>query len=381
MGRPQLGSRLLRFKALEFASRHVPTLVRQMPFAHDVRRAIDVGTILEQFEQEQDVLLTPPEAELAKRLPNPPAKHVSRRIALVQLQGVTVLGNTGKLMDENRRVLLRSRLEPLTVEVNDFRAERSHPVQMPPDNYVYFMGEHSGHVHFFHFLFDRLPRLFYLLERFAFGRESLVILINENPPAFQRDIFGFVGRRYPNARFRQIPRRERWRLPFCYCIDDCNTTTRATLLAPETLAFMRDLVLAGYGLEPKTPHRRLYVNRGDARKRKLLNEAEVWPLFAAKGFQSVSAAQLSFREQVALFSEAEAITGPHGAGLSHILFAPGVGTLEIFPADKAFDIDYLYLTKSMGGTYDAVIGSAGNRLGHFRIDPEALRTALERFLT
>ena len=74
------------------------------------------------------------------------------------------------------------------------------------------------------------------------------------------------------------------------------------------------------------------------------------------------------------------IAGPHGAGLSHILFAPhGVKTLEIFPADKAFDIDYFFLTKAMGGTYDAVIGSKGGRLGWFSIDPDDVERALARF--
>jgi hypothetical protein len=379
MGNPQFGSRLLRFKALQFASLHFPLLTRQMPFCAYVRRVIDVGEVVEQFEEEQDLVLNSAEAAVAARLPNPPAAHVSRRIALVRLRDVTALGNTGKLIDQSRGLLFRSQLEPLAVEVNDFRAERSQPVQMPPDNYVYFMGEHSGHAHFFHFLFDRLPRLFYLLERFALGSEPLVILSNEDPPAFQRDIFGFIASRYANVQFRQVPQRERWRLPFCYFIDDHNTTTRATFLAPDTLAFMRALILGGYGITPKPPHRRIYVNRGDARKRKLLNESEIWPLFAAKGFEPVSAAQLSFREQAALFGEAEAIAGPHGAGLSHILFAPGVGTLEIFPADKAFDIDYLYLTKAMGGIYDAVIGSPGNRLGHFRIDPSEIAKALDRF--
>jgi hypothetical protein len=379
MGNPRLGSRLARFQALRFATKAFPALRKHVPFFFNVHRAVDHGAIVEQFAEEQDMVLSPAESALAKRLPNPPPPHVSRRIALVRLENATVLGNTGRLIDERAGVLLRSRLEPLAVEVNDFRAERSRPVEMPPANYVYFMGEHSGHAHFFHFLFDRLPRLFYLLERFSAGREPLVMLSNAEPPAFQRDIFGFIAARYPNVEFRQIPRRERWRLPHLYFVDDYNTTTRATFRARETLAFMRSLTVEGYGLRPAPPHRRIYVNRGDARKRRLLNEAELWPLFAAKGFQSVSAATLTFREQVALFSEAEAIAGPHGAGLSHILFAPGVKTLEIFPADKAFDIDYFYLVKAMGGSYDAVIGSRGNRLGHFRIDPADVEKALQRF--
>jgi capsular polysaccharide biosynthesis protein len=378
MARPQLGSRLMRFKALEYASRKFPALARAVPFAQDVRFAIDVGQTVETFTEERDVVLTPSESELAERLPNPPRAHVRRDIALLRLENVTILGNTGRVIDESRGVLLRSRLEVLAVQVNDFRAETSRVVAMPPANYVYLMGEHSGHAHFFHFLFDRLPRLFYLLERFSLGREPLVILSNENPPPFQRDIFGFIGARYSNVRFAQIPSRERWRLPQLLFIDDYNTTTRATFLARETLDWMRDLILEGYGIRPNAPRRRLYVNRGDTRKRRLLNEGDIWPLFAAKGFDSVSAANLSFREQAAMFSEAEAIAGPHGAGLSHSLFAPGVKTLEIFPLEKAFDIDYFYLTKAVGGTYDAVIGTRGNRLGHFRIDPAQIAQALQR---
>jgi len=380
MAKPQLGSRLARFQALKLATKASPRLKKRMPFYSDVRRVIDHGEVIERFTEEQDVVLTRDEQELAKRLPNPPPSHVSRDIALVKLENVTILGNTGKLIDEHGGHLLRSRLEPMVVEVNDFRAEHTRFTDAPDANYVYLMGEHSGHAHFFHFLFDRLPRLFYLLEQFKFGREKLVVLSNENPPEFQRDIFGFITARYPNVEFRQIPKRQRWRLKTLYVVDDYNTTTRATFLARPTLDFMRSLVIEGYGLKPGKAKKRIYINRGDARKRRLRNESELWPRFALRGFQSVSAGDLSFKDQVALFSEASAIAGPHGAGLSHILFAPhGVKSLEIFPADKAFDIDYFFLTKAMGGTYDAVIGSKGGRLGWFSIDPDDVERALARF--
>jgi capsular polysaccharide biosynthesis protein len=378
--RPQLGSRLARFHTLRFLSQTFPAVRKRMPFCSGVRRFIDEGDIVEQFEEEQDVVLSKNEFELAKRLPNPPPAHVSRRIALVRLENVTLLGNTGKLIDEHRGILLRSRLEPLEVQVNDFRAEATRLVPKAPANYVNLMGEYSGHAHFFHFLFDRLPRLYYLLEHFELGREPVIVLTNENPPEFQKDVFRFIGARYPKVTFQELPRQERWLLPTLCCVDDYQTTTRATFLGARTLAFMRSVVLEGYGLKPQRARRRIYVNRADARKRRLRNERDLLPLFAAKGFESVAAASLSFRDQVALFGEAAAIAGPHGAGLSHILFAPpGVQVLEIFPADKAFDIDYFYLAKSTGGIYDAVIGSRGGRLGWFRADPEDIKSALDRF--
>src|SRR6476646_11095045 len=124
MGHPQLGSRLARFQALRFATTALPSLKRRMPFFSDVRRAIDHGETVEQFAEEQNIILTPEETELAKRLPNPPPAHVSRRIALVRLENATVLGNTGRLIDERAGVLLSSRLQQLAVGVNDFRAAR-----------------------------------------------------------------------------------------------------------------------------------------------------------------------------------------------------------------------------------------------------------------
>ena len=380
MGKSQLGSRLARFHALKIATKAAPRLKARMPFHADVRRAIDEGELVERFCEEQEVVLTPGERELATRLPNPPVSQVSRDIALVRLENVSVLGNTGKIIDERRGQLLRLRVEPPEVEVNDFRAETSRAVKQPPMNYIHLMGEHSGHAHFFHFLFDRLPRLFYLLERFSLGRQSVVVLINENPPAFQRDICGFLKARYPNVELRHIPRNERWQLRELYIIDDYQSTTRATFLAQPTLDFMRELVIEGYQISPGRARRRIYINRGDARKRRLRNEGELWPLFALRGFESVAAGNLSFRDQVALFSEAKVIAGPHGAGLSHILFAPrGAQVLEIFPADKAFDIDYFYLTKAMGGTYEAVIGSPGGRLGWFRAPATEIGEALAKF--
>ena len=55
-----------------------------MPFSAEVRRAIDEGEVIEQFTEEQDVVLSPAEAELATRLPNAPPSHVSRHMALVR---------------------------------------------------------------------------------------------------------------------------------------------------------------------------------------------------------------------------------------------------------------------------------------------------------
>ena len=65
--------------------------------------------------------------------------------------------------------------------------------------------------------------------------------------------------------------------------------------------------------------------------------------------------KLSFLQQVELFSQADAVAGPHGAGMTDLLFAPrGIPVLEMFPERyvipeycmlaHVLDQEYYYLT-------------------------------------
>ena len=78
--------------------------------------------------------------------------------------------------------------------------------------------------------------------------------------------------------------------------------------------------------------RRIYVSRRDAPGRRVLNEADLTRALAARGFETVSLAGMSVREQAALFDSAAWIVAPHGAALANMVFArPGATLLELFP--------------------------------------------------
>lgn len=77
--------------------------------------------------------------------------------------------------------------------------------------------------------------------------------------------------------------------------------------------------------------KRLYLSRGDAGKRRVLNEKELFPLLEREGFRVVVMTEYSFKEQMNFFYNAEVIVAPHGAGLSHLAFAEaGTKLLEFF---------------------------------------------------
>lgn len=87
--------------------------------------------------------------------------------------------------------------------------------------------------------------------------------------------------------------------------------------------------------EAPPPWRRVFISRGGATRRRLANEDAIWPLLAAAGFERVRMEALSFAEQVALMRQTSVLCGPHGAGLTNMIFCPpGAHIVEL--ADPGF---------------------------------------------
>lgn len=66
---------------------------------------------------------------------------------------------------------------------------------------------------------------------------------------------------------------------------------------------------------------RVFLSRADARKRVMVNEAELTARLAQEGYAIVAPGGLSALEQIALFRDAALLVGPHGAAFTNLLFA------------------------------------------------------------
>ncbi|MDJ0555731.1 MAG: tetratricopeptide repeat protein [Microcoleaceae cyanobacterium MO_207.B10] len=76
---------------------------------------------------------------------------------------------------------------------------------------------------------------------------------------------------------------------------------------------------------------RIYINRSQTSKRRVVNEEEVVNLLEKFGFQSIILESLSIEEQALYLANALVVIAPHGAGLTNILFCnPGTKIVEIF---------------------------------------------------
>lgn len=93
--------------------------------------------------------------------------------------------------------------------------------------------------------------------------------------------------------------------------------------------YVRGLFAAEIADRPQ--RRRLYVGRGDANRRNLINEDEVFAALQPLGFEAISMQGRTVAEQAELFASAEAVVGPHGGALTNLVFCRrGTKVVELF---------------------------------------------------
>jgi capsular polysaccharide biosynthesis protein len=115
-------------------------------------------------------------------------------------------------------------------------------------------------------------------------------------------------------------------------------------------------------IDPEGPSKRIYITRRLATKRRVLNEEELIPVLLNHGFEIVEAESLTFDEQVRLFSSAEMVVAPHGAGLANLLWVPaGCKVFEIL--DRDYVNDHFYnLSSVIGLNYYYMLCDSENAL-------------------
>ena len=145
--------------------------------------------------------------------------------------------------------------------------------------------------------------------------------------------------------------------------------------------FVRTLFVPPIDSTTSATPRRIYVQRGTARTRRVANEEQVVARLAPLGFESVSMDGLSVAEQAALFWNAEAIVAPHGAALTNLVFArAGTPVVEIFPHARQEPSLFAAATHS-GLVYHYLRGDPPAGDSHDRDETVVNLDKLDRLLT
>lgn len=178
---------------------------------------------------------------------------------------------------------------------------------------------------------------------------------------------------------------ERYQTPYVkWCLEQLDLDVVVYLRRKEK-AFVENLILPGFcssfeahrprlarGLQsifPSSPSclKKIYISREKARYRKIKNESELKTLLEQYGYQIVIAEDLSFDDQIKIFSQTKVLIGLHGAGLTNMLFMRPEGQVielrkEEISRNKAgfqknaFENTYLNLALALNHKYDYILG-------------------------
>lgn len=120
---------------------------------------------------------------------------------------------------------------------------------------------------------------------------------------------------------------------------------------------------------------RVYISRDDATRRTVSNEEELFAELEARGFERYYLAEMSTAETIGLMMQAEVIVGPHGAGLTDILYADDAAVIELCRGERPDSRAYYTLASQVGLRYRNVAGAVdGSAL---RADVDAVVEAVE----
>ena len=231
---------------------------------------------------------------------------------------------------------------------------------------------------YYHWLLEAIPRLD-LYERSGLPIDRYYAPIHSR---FQRETLALLG----------IPR------------EQIVPATRHTHLAPARLVvssfhgslsrvktdFLFRRLTAHVGLWAG-PSPRIFISRGSRGVRSIVNEREVLRVLRPLGFVRLRLEGMPLAKQIAVFSRAECVVGPHGAGLTNLTFCrPGTKVVEIGTPYRPWACFY-EIAHHRGLDYHLHMASP-TRVRHFnpqtavgdsdlRVDPAGLRDVVESLLS
>src|SRR5262249_20776769 len=128
-------------------------------------------------------------------------------------------------------------------------------------------------------------------------------------------------------------------------------------------------------------HRNIYISRGKAEKRKIVNEKEVVELLMRFNYEIHFFEDYSFTEQVEIMYQSKSLVGLHGAGLTNMLFMPANGrVLELRNRNDAQNNCYFTLASDLDHSYYYQLNDGNSRdtyVVDVLVDLEELKANLE----
>ncbi len=206
---------------------------------------------------------------------------------------------------------------------------------IPFDPYGIYLGSVEN---YYHWLFDYLPRLSFLDDHPEL--QKLPIFIGDNITQTQLESLTLLG--IGEDRLIRVPKHRNIRLdkvlipylPGRPMEKDHSPRYMKPNENPFAVKWLHDKFCAD---KIKAPGgKRYFLSRDGAKFRRLINEEAVYAIAQRYGFEKINNTGKTLREQIEIYSQAEALLGPHGAAFANMAFMENDTTtiFELFPMNR-----------------------------------------------
>lgn len=125
-----------------------------------------------------------------------------------------------------------------------------------------------------------------------------------------------------------------------------------------------------------TTSKKIYIDRGDATIRRVKNKKELNRTLSKHDIDAFRLSNLTVKEQLELFANAEVIVAPHGAGLTNLIYSTNASIVELFGEEVVATFDRL--TEMTGQDYNYL--KCRQRGVDIQVDTNSLDNLLENIL-
>ncbi|WP_082230109.1 glycosyltransferase family 61 protein [Halorubrum lipolyticum] len=124
-------------------------------------------------------------------------------------------------------------------------------------------------------------------------------------------------------------------------------------IAPSDLEWVRKKMLNNLSTKSNIKNKRIYISREDSKNgREVINDQELNAILNNFGFQKYRLSELSVRDQIELFSNAEIVIGPHGAGFGNLIYSTSSTTVvELYGEELPQGKFFVMLANEIGSDY------------------------------
>lgn len=200
---------------------------------------------------------------------------------------------------------------------------------------------------YFHWLIDCLPRIEGLEHYQQQTGFKPVVIIESNPTSWQIESLKLLGYNVDDCIQWNLPRIQVKRLvvpSFRRDTQDIVSTMACRWIHQRVLSNLSKIESEKLTFSP-----RIFISRPKSALRRVVNEDDVVEALTRFGFVAYRLEEMKFSDQVRLFSQAEIIVAPHGAGLTNMIFSQKTIVIELL--NSWINPCFFTLSKQLGFQY------------------------------